>query len=195
MLYEVITSVPFIIDNTFATPVLCRPFEYGADIVVHSTTKYMDGHAVCVGGVIVDSGNFDWEKSGKFPGLTEPDASYHGVRYTENFGKAAFIVKARVQLMRDFGVYPSAQDAWVLNLGLETLALRIERHCQNADKVAHYLEKSDKIDFVNYPTLESNKYNSLAKKYLPKGCSGVLSFEIKGGRENSIKFIDSLKLA
>lgn len=188
-------KVPLIIDNTFATPVLCRPFEFGADIVTHSTTKYMDGHAVQVGGVIVDSGNFDWEASGKFTALTEPDASYHGVVYTENFGKAAYIVKARVQLMRDFGVYPSAQDAWVLNLGLETLALRIERHCQNADKVAHYLKKCDKVDFVNYPTLEGNKFNSLAKKYLPKGCSGVISFSLKGGRESAVKFIDSLKLA
>ena len=188
-------NVPFIIDNTFATPILCRPIEYGADIVVHSTTKYMDGHAVQVGGVIIDSGNFDWTASGKFPALTEPDESYHGITYTKDFGKAAYIVKARVQLMRDFGVYPSAQDAWVLNLGLETLALRIERHCENANKVAHFLEKSDKIEFVNYPTLENNKYNKLAKEYFPKGCSGVISFSIKGGRENAVKFIDSLKLA
>lgn len=188
-------KVPLIVDNTFATPILCRPFEYGADIVVHSTTKYMDGHAVQVGGVIIDSGKFDWVESGKFPGFTEPDESYHGLIYTKDFGKSAYIVKARIQLMRDFGVYPSAQDAWVLNLGLETLALRMERHCDNADKIAHFLEKCDKIEFVNYPTLESNKYNKLAKKYLPKGCSGVISFSIKGGREIAAKFIDSLKLA
>ena len=188
-------GVPLIIDNTFATPILCKPFEFGADICVHSTTKYMDGHAVMVGGVIIDSGNFDWSQNDKFKGLTEPDASYHGVVYTKDFGKTAFITKARVQLVRDMGVYPSAQDAWVLNLGLETLALRMERHCSNADKVAHFLEKSDKIEFVNYPTLENNKYHALAQKYLPNGCSGVISFSIKGSRENAIKFIDSLKLA
>ncbi len=188
-------KVPLIVDNTFATPVLCRPFEFGADIVTHSTTKYMDGHAVSVGGVIVDSGNFDWVESGKFKSFTEPDSSYHGVVYTKDFGKAAYISKARVQLMRDFGVYPSAQSAWVLNLGLETLALRIERHCQNADAVAHYLNKLDKIDFVNYPTLEGNKYFDLAKKYLPKGSSGVISFSIKGGRDAAVRFIDSLKMA
>ena len=188
-------KVPLIVDNTFATPILCRPFEFGADIITHSTTKYMDGHAVQVGGVIVDSGNFDWVGSGNFPSLTEPDSSYHGVIYTENFGKAAYIVKARVQLMRDFGAYPSAQAAWLLNLGLETLALRIERHCQNADAIAHYLDKCDKIEFVNYPTLDGNKFNALAKKYLPKGCSGVISFSVKGGRDSAVKFIDSLKLA
>lgn len=188
-------GVPLIVDNTFATPVLCRPFEFGADIITHSTTKYMDGHAVQVGGAIVDSGNFDWTASGKFNGLTEPDESYHGVVYTKDFGKAAYITKARVQLMRDFGAYPSAQAAWVLNLGLETLALRIERHCQNADTVAHHLSKCDKIDFVNYPTLEGNKYFDLAKKYLPKGASGVISFSIKGGREAAVRFIDSLKMA
>ncbi len=188
-------GVPLIMDNTFATPILCRPFEFGADISVHSTTKYMDGHAVMVGGVIIDSGNFDWSQNDKFKGLTEPDESYHGVVYTKDFGKAAFIAKARVQLVRDMGVYPSAQDAWVLNLGLETLALRMERHCSNADKVAHFLDKSDKVEFVNYPTLENNKYHALAEKYLTNGCSGVISFSIKGSRENAIKFIDSLKLA
>lgn len=188
-------KIPFIIDNTFATPILCRPIEWGADIVIHSTTKYMDGHAIQVGGVIVDSGNFDWEASGKFEGLTTPDESYHGVIYTRDFGKAAYITKARVQLMRDFGVYPSAQDAFLLNLGLETLALRMERHSSNADKVAHYLQKCDKVEFVNYPTLENNKFNTLAKKYLPNGCSGVISFSLKGGRESAVKFIDSVKLA
>ena len=188
-------KIPFIIDNTFATPILCRPIEWGADIVVHSTTKYMDGHAVQVGGVIVDSGNFDWEASGKFDELTTPDESYHGVTYTRDFGKAAYITKARVQLMRDFGVYPSAQDAFLLNLGLETLALRMERHCFNADKVAHYLDKCDKVEFVSYPTLENNKFNTLAKKYLPNGCSGVIAFSLKGGRDAAVKFIDSVKLA
>lgn len=187
-------NVPLIVDNTFATPILCRPFEFGADIVIHSTTKYMDGHAVQVGGVIVDSGNFDWTK-GNFPGLTQPDDSYHGVVYSRDFGKSAYITKARVQLMRDFGCYPSAQAAWLLNLGLETLALRIEKHSFNADKVAHYLEKCEKVDFVNYPTLESNKYYDMAKKYLPKGCSGVISFSIKGDRDTAVRFIDSLKLA
>ncbi len=187
-------KVPLIIDNTFPTPILCRPIEFGADIVVHSTTKYMDGHALCVGGVIVDSGKFDWAKSGKFDALTTPDDSYHGVIYTKDFGNQAYITKARVQLMRDMGVYPSAQNAWMLNLGLETLALRMERHSFNADKVAHYLENNDKIDFVNYPTLESNEFHERSKKYLPKGCSGVVGFSIKGGRENAVKFIDNLKL-
>lgn len=188
-------GVPLIVDNTFATPILCRPFEFGADIVVHSTTKYMDGHAVMVGGVIVDSGNFDWTQNDKFKGLTEPDDSYHGIVYTESFGKAAYITKARVQLVRDMGVYPSAQDAWVLNLGLETLALRMERHCRNAEKVAQFLSESDKVEFVNYPSLKDNKYHALAGKYLPDGCSGVISFSIKGSRENAIRFMDSLKLA
>nr|WP_300095000.1 PLP-dependent transferase [Sedimentibacter sp.] len=187
-------NVPLIVDNTFATPVLCRPFEFGADIVVHSTTKYMDGHAVQLGGVIVDSGNFDWT-SGKFPEFTEPDESYHGVVYTKNFGKAAYIAKARVQMMRDIGAYPSANAAFLLNLGLETLAVRMERHCSNALTVAEYLSKSDKVEFVNYPGLPTDKYNELAKKYVPKGTSGVISFSIKGNRENAVKFIDSLKLA
>lgn len=187
-------NVPLIVDNTFATPVLCRPFEFGADIVVHSTTKYMDGHAVQLGGVIVDSGNFDWT-SGKFPEFTEPDESYHGVVYTKNFGKAAYIAKARVQMMRDIGAYPSANAAFLLNLGLETLAVRMERHCSNALTVAEYLSKSDKVEFVNYPGLPTDKYHELAKKYVPKGTSGVISFSIKGNRENAVKFIDSLKLA
>ena len=187
-------NVPLIVDNTFATPVLCKPFEFGADLVVHSTTKYMDGHAVQIGGVIVDSGNFDWT-NGKFSEFTEPDESYHGVVYTQNFGKAAYIAKARVQMMRDIGAYPSANAAFLLNLGLETLAVRMERHCSNAKKVAEYLSKSDKVEFVNYPGLETDKYNVLAKKYIPNGASGVISFSIKGSRENAIKFMDSLKLA
>lgn len=187
-------NVPFIIDNTFATPILCRPIEYGADIVVHSTTKYMDGQAIQVGGVIVDSGNFDW-CNGKYKEFTEPDESYHGVIYTKDFGKAAFITKARVQMMRDLGVYPSANAAFLLNLGLQTLAVRIERHCENAKKVAEYLNNSEKVEFVNYPALSDNKYYQLYKKYLPKGCSGVISFAIKGTRETAVKFMDSLKLA
>lgn len=187
-------NVPLIVDNTFATPVLCRPFEFGADIVVHSTTKYMDGHAVQLGGIIVDSGNFDWT-SGKFPEFTEPDESYHGVVYTKNFGKAAYIAKARVQMMRDIGAYPSANAAFLLNLGLETLAVRMERHCSNALTVADYLSKSEKVEFVNYPGLATDKYHELAKKYVPKGASGVISLSIKGSRENAVKFIDSLKLA
>lgn len=187
-------QVPLIIDNTFPTPILCRPIEFGADIVVHSTTKYMDGHAIQVGGVIVDSGNFDWS-NGKFPEFTEPDDSYHGVIYTKNFERAAYITKARVQLMRDIGAYPSANAAFLLNLGLETLPLRMERHCTNAEKVADYLNKSEKIEFVNYPSLEGSPYYELTKKYLPLGCSGVVSFSIKGSREDAVKFIDSLNLA
>ncbi|EPR13160.1 O-acetylhomoserine aminocarboxypropyltransferase/cysteine synthase family protein [Ruminiclostridium papyrosolvens] len=187
-------NVPLIIDNTFATPILLRPIEYGADIVIHSTTKYMDGHAVSVGGVIVDSGNFNWD-NGKFPGLTEPDDTYHGMVYTRDCGKAAYITKARVQLIRDYGCYMSANNAFLLNLGLETLHLRIERHCENAEKVAEYLSTSDKIISVSYPTLASDPYHSLAEKYLPKGCSGVVSFRIKGGREGAVKFMDKLKLA
>ena len=187
-------NVPLIIDNTFATPILCRPIEFGADIVIHSTSKYMDGHAVQLGGVIVDSGNFDWT-NGKFTEFTEPDESYHGIVYTKQFGKAAYIAKARVQLMRDLGAYPTANAAFLLNLGLESLPVRLEKHCRNAEKVAHFLNESDKVEFVNYPTLEGNKYNDLAKKYLPDGCSGVISFSIKGNRENAIKFMDGLKLA
>ncbi len=187
-------NVPLIVDNTFATPYLCRPMEYGADIVVHSTSKYMDGHAVQLGGVIVDSGNFNWA-NGKFPEFTEPDESYHGIIYTESFGKAAYITKARVQLMRDIGAYPSANAAFLLNLGLETLAVRMDRHCSNALKVAEYLSKSDKVEFVAYPGLKDDKYYALANKYVPKGSAGVISLSIKGSRENAVKFIDSLKLA
>lgn len=187
-------NVPLIIDNTFATPILCRPIEFGADIVIHSTTKYMDGHAVQIGGVIVDSGNFDWT-NGKFKEFTEPDESYHGIIYTEQFGKGAYITKARVQLMRDLGAYPSANAAFLLNLGLETLPVRIEKHCRNAEKVAQFLNESDKVEFVNYPTIEENKYSDLAKKYLPNGCSGVISFSIKGSREDAVRFMDNLKLA
>jgi len=187
-------NVPLFVDNTFATPYLCRPFEFGADIVVHSTSKYMDGHAVQIGGVIVDSGNFDWT-NGNFSEFTEPDESYHGVIYSESFGKAAYIAKARVQMMRDIGAYPSANAAFLLNLGLETLVVRMERHCRNAEKVAEYLNKSEKVEFVNYPSLKTDKYYELAKKYVPIGSSGVISFSIKGSRENAIKFMDSLKLA
>ena len=186
-------NVPLIIDSTFATPVLCKPIDYGADIIVHSTSKYMDGHALQVGGVIIDSGNFDWH-SGGFPGITEPDVSYHGITYTETYGKAAYIIKARMQLMRDFGVYPAAHSAFLLNLGLETLAIRMQRYCENALSVAKYLKKSNKIEEVCYPGLEGDKYYALARKYL-KGASGVISFVIKGGREAAIRFMDSLKLA
>jgi len=187
-------NVPLVVDNTFATPILCRPIEFGADIVIHSTSKYMDGHAIQIGGVIVDSGNFDWT-NGKFAEFTEPDQSYHGIVYTKQFGKAAYITKARVQLMRDLGAYPSANAAFLLNLGLETLPVRIEKHSSNAEKVALFLNESDKVEFVNYPTIEGNKYTDLAKKYLPKGCSGVISFSIKGSREDAVRFMDSLKLA
>ena len=187
-------GVPLIVDNTFATPVLCRPFEWGADIVVHSTTKYMDGHAVQVGGVLVDSGNFNWE-NGKFEELCTPDESYHGVTYTKQFGRAAYITKARVQLMRDFGMYPAAHTAFLLDLGLQTLAVRMERHCRNAEKAAQYLAGRPEMEFVNYPTLPGNPYQALAEKYLPQGCAGVISFSIKGGREAAVKFMDSLELA
>lgn len=187
-------NVPLIVDNTFPTPILCRPIEYGADIVVHSTSKYMDGHAVQVGGVIVDSGNFDWT-NGKFPEFTEPDESYHGIVYTKTYGKAAFIIKARMQLMRDFGCYPSAQSAFYLNLGLETLAIRMKRYCENAIKVAEYLASNDKVESVSYPSLKGDKFYDLAKKYLPDGASGVISFVIKGGRDTAVKFMDSLQLA
>ena len=189
-------GVPLIVDNTFATPINCRPFEFGADIVTHSTTKYMDGHATSVGGAIVDSGNFDWEAYGdKFSGLTTPDASYHGLIYTQAFGKGAFITKATVQLMRDLGSTPSPMNSFLLNIGLETLHLRMERHCSNALKVAEYLENNPKIAWVKYPGLKSNKYYDLAQREMPKGSCGVLSFGLKGGREESLKFIDSLKLA
>jgi len=187
-------GVPLIVDNTFATPVLCRPFEWGADIVVHSTTKYMDGHAVQVGGVLVDSGNFNWE-NGKFEELCTSDESYHGVTYTKQFGRAAYITKARVQLMRDFGMYPAAHTAFLLDLGLQTLAVRMERHCRNAEKAAQYLAGRPEVEFVNYPTLSGNPYQALAEKYLPQGCAGVISFSVKGGREAAVKFMDSLELA
>ncbi len=187
-------KVPIIVDNTFATPILCRPFEFGADIVIHSTTKYMDGHALTIGGVIVDSGNFDWTGSGKFPEYTTPDESYHGVVYTERFGKSAYIVKARVQLLRDLGCVQSAECAFHVNQGLETLPLRIIKHSENADIIAHELEKHPKIESVWYPTLSSYPYQDRREKYLPKGCSGVIAVKIKGGREDAAKFIDSLKM-
>lgn len=187
-------NVPLIVDNTFPTPVLCRPIEHGADIVVHSTSKYMDGHAVQVGGVIVDAGTFNWA-NGKFPEFTEPDESYHGTVYTEAYGKAAYIVKARMQLMRDFGCYPSAQSAFYLNLGLETLAVRMKQYCENAKIVSEFLEADPHVESVNYPGLKSNPYYELAQKYLPGGCSGVISFVIKGGRSTAVKFMDALKLA
>ena len=189
-------GVPFIVDNTFATPINCRPFEWGADIVTHSTTKYMDGHAMCVGGCIVDSGNFDWEAhADKFPGLTTPDESYHGVIYTKKFGKGAYITKATAQLMRDMGSIQSPQNAFLLNIGLETLPLRMERHCYNAQKVAEFLESHEKVAWVNYPGLKSNRYYELAKKYMPKGTCGVVSFGLKGGRAAAEEMMAHLKLA
>lgn len=187
-------GVPFIVDNTFATPILCKPIEFGADIVIHSTSKYMDGHAVQVGGVIVDSGNFDWT-NGNFPDFTEPDESYHGFCYTKDGGKAAYILKARMQLMRDFGCYPAAHSAFLLNMGLETLPVRMERYCQNAMTVAKFLEGCSQVESVHYPGLPGNPYYELGKKYLPKGTSGVISFNIKGGRDVAMKFMDGLKLA
>src|SRR5699024_9659281 len=186
-------NIPLIIDNTFATPVLCKPIEFGADIVIHSTSKYMDGHAVQIGGVIVDSGTFNWQ-NGNFPEMTDPDITYHGISYTETYGQSAYIIKARMQLMRDYGVYPAAHSAFLLNLGLQTLSIRMERYCQNALKVAEYMNASDKVQRVTYPGLTSDKYYTLAKKYL-KGSSGVISCEIKGGRENAVMFINALKLA
>ncbi len=188
-------GVPLIIDNTFATPILCRPIEWGADIVIHSTTKYMDGHAVQGGGVIVDGGKFDWAASGKFPDFTEPDESYHGVVYTREFGAMAYIIKARMQLMRDFGCYPAAHSAFLLNLGLETLPVRMKQYCENATTVAKHLLSSDKIAGVRYPGLKSDPYHARAQKYLPLGTSGVMSIDIKGGREPAMKFMDSVKLA
>ena len=187
-------GVPLIVDNTFATPINCRPFEWGADIVTHSTTKYMDGHAMVVGGAIVDSGNFDWNAhADKFPGLTTPDDSYHGIVYTERFGKGAYITKATAQLMRDLGSIPAPMNSFLLNVGLETLHLRVPRHCENAVKVAKYLKNSDKVAWVNCPMLEGNKYYDLAKKYMPNGTCGVITFGLKGGRETAIKFMDSLE--
>ncbi len=189
-------GVPLIVDNTFPTPINLRPFEFGADIVTHSTTKYMDGHASTIGGVIVDSGKFDWNANAdKFPGLTQPDDSYHGLTYTESFKELAYITKATVQLMRDLGSIQSPQNAFLINLGLETLALRVKRHCENAQAIAEFLSRDSRITWVNYPLLEGNKYYELAKKYMPNGTSGVISFGIKGGREAATKFMDSLKLA
>ena len=188
-------GVPLIVDNTFPTPINCRPIRFGADVVTHATTKYMDGHACALGGVIVDSGQFDWAKSGKFPMLTTPDESYHGVTYTQTFGPAAYITKCRTHLMRDLGAQASPQNAFLLNLGLETLFLRVERHCQNAQAVAEYLQKHEKIAWVNYPTLEGNPYKALAEKYMPSGTSGVISFGLKGGREAAMKFMEGLQLA
>jgi O-acetylhomoserine (thiol)-lyase len=189
-------GVPLIVDNTFATPINCRPFEWGADIVTHSTTKYMDGHATAVGGVIVDSGNFDWEAhADKFPGLTTPDESYHGLTNTKAFGKMAYMTKATAQLMRDLGSIQSPQNAFLLNLGLETLHLRMPRHCENAQKVAEWLEANPQVAWVNYCGLKSSKYYELTKKYMPNGSCGVIAFGLKGNREEAIKFMDSLKLA
>lgn len=189
-------GVPLIIDNTFPTPINCRPFEFGADIVIHSTTKYMDGHATAVGGAIIDSGNFDWEAyPEKFAGLIEPDDSYHGTSYTKTFGKFAYITKATSQLMRDLGSIQAPQNAFLVNIGLETLSLRMKKHCDNAIKVSEYLQGSDKVSWVNYPGLKGNKYYDLAQKYMPNGTCGVVSFGVKGGREGAVKFMDSLKLA
>lgn len=188
-------GVPLIIDNTFATPINCRPFEWGADIVTHSTTKYMDGHATAVGGAIVDSGNFDWNAHAeKFPGLCEPDESYHGLTYSKAFGKMAYITKATAQLMRDLGSIQSPQNAFLLNLGLETLHLRVPRHCQNAQTVAEYLEKNEHVAWVNYCGLKSNKYYELGQKYLPNGSCGVIAFGLKGTKEDAIRFMDHLKM-
>lgn len=189
-------GIPFIVDNTFATPINCRPFEWGADIVTHSTTKYMDGHAMTVGGCIVDSGNFDWEAhADKFPGLTTPDESYHGIIYTKKFGKAAYITKATAQVMRDLGSIPSPQNSFLLNIGLETLHLRVPRHCENAQKVAEYLQSREDVAWMNYPGLENDKYHALAQKYMPNGTCGVISFGLKGGRQAAGEFMDKLKLA
>ena len=189
-------GVPLIVDNTFATPINCRPFQWGADIVTHSTTKYMDGHAMCVGGCIVDSGNFDWEAhKDKYPGLTTPDESYHGVIYTQKFGKGAYITKATAQLMRDMGSIQSPQNAFLLNVGLETLHLRMPRHCENARKVAELLKAREDVDWICYPGLKGDKYYDRAMKYMPNGTCGVISFGLKGGREAAARFMDRLKLA
>ena len=188
-------GVPLIVDNTFPTPINCRPFEWGADIVTHSTTKYMDGHATCVGGCIVDSGNFDWEKyADKYPGLTQPDPTYHGIVYTQKFGKGAYITKATAQIMRDLGSIQSPQNAFLLNVGLETLHLRVARHCENAAKVAEFLNSHEKVAWVNFAGLKENKYHALAEKYMPNGTCGVISFGLKGGREVSVGFMDKLKM-
>lgn len=188
-------GVPLIVDNTFATPINCHVFDWGVDIVTHSTTKYMEGHASTIGGVIVDSGNFDWTQNDKFPGLTTPDESYHGITYCDTFGKGAYITKATVQLMRDLGSMPSPHDAFLLNVGLESLHLRVARHCENAKKVAEYLKNHDKITWVNCAMLEDDKQYAKAQKYMPNGTCGVVSFGIKGGRAAATKFMDSLKLA
>ena len=189
-------GVPLIVDNTFATPINCRPFEWGADIVTHSTTKYMDGHAMAVGGAIIDSGNFDWEAHAeKFPGLTTPDESYHGIIYTKRFGKAAYITKATSQLMRDLGSVPSPLNSFLLNVGLESLHLRVERHCSNAQKVAEFLNAQEKVAWVNYAGLPDNPYHALAEQYMPNGICGVMSFGLTGHRATAVKFMDSLKLA
>ncbi len=187
-------KIPLIVDNTFPTPILCRPIEHGADIVIHSTTKYMDGHAVQGGGVIVDGGKFDWA-NGNFPEFTEPDESYHGVVYTREFGNMAYIIKARMQLMRDFGCYPAANSAFLLNLGLETLAVRMERYCKNAMEVAKFLQTREEVASITYPGLPGDRFYERAQKYLPDGCSGVISFSIKGGREKAAAFMDALQLA
>ena len=187
-------NIPLIVDNTFPTPILCKPFEWGADIVIHSTSKYMDGHALQVGGVIVDSGKFDFT-NGKFPEFTEPDESYHGTIYTRDYAFAPYIIKARMQLMRDFGAYPSGHSGFLLNLGLETLALRMERYCKNAMTMAEYFVSTGMFEEVRYPGLKGDKYYDLAQKYLPNGCSGVISLTVKGGKQAAAKFMDGLKMA
>ena len=188
-------GIPLIVDNTFATPINCRVFDWGVDIVTHSTTKYMEGHASTIGGAIVDSGNFDWTQNDKFPGLTTPDESYHGIVYTDTFGKGAYITKATVQLMRDLGSVQSPNDAFLLNVGLESLHLRMQRHCENALKVAKYLQNHPKVTWVKCAMLEDDAQHALAKKYMPNGTCGVVSFGIKGGRDAATTFMDSLKLA
>lgn len=188
-------GVPLLVDNTFATPINCRPFEWGADIVTHSTTKYMDGHACAVGGCIVDSGNFDWmSHADKFPGLCAPDESYHGLAYAESFGKMAYITKATAQLMRDLGSIQSPENAFLLNLGLESLHLRMQRHCENAQKVAEFLRDNERVAWINYAGLPEDKYYALGQKYLPNGGCGVIAFGLKGSREDAIRFMDSLKM-
>lgn len=187
-------GLPLIVDNTFPTPYLCRPFEHGVDIVVHATTKYLDGHAMSLGGVIVDSGNFDWAASGRFPEFTQPDPSYHGLVYVETFGRAAYIVKARAQLMRDLGAQAAPMNAFLLGIGIETLPLRMERHCSNAQTIAEWLANHPKVEWVRYPGLKGDKYHALARKYLPRGASGVISFGVKGTRDDAMKLMDHLKL-
>lgn len=187
-------KIPLIVDNTFATPVLCKPFQWGADIVIHSTSKYMDGHALQNGGVIIDGGTFDWT-NGKFPELVEPDESYHGISYTKQYGKAAYIIKARMQLMRDFGAYPAAHSAFLLNLGLETLPLRMKQYCKNAMTVAEYLAKRPEVESIKYPNFPGDPSYELAQKYLPEGASGVISFVIRGGKAAAMKWMNSLKMA